>query len=1210
MTLCLPRLLPPVTIGALLVALCLPVTGDVTIRGRVEFYDSLRGDYRPARQVRVMAKGNWNPATRNPRGHTDDSGRFTLTQRDPIVGRFDISIRVYARTYTEHGCKIRVSSRMGAFRPYNVTSAAVLRVAGGETCTINLRIGGPQNNAVATHTHSFAENANAFLLHQETLEHYRTLKAMGFPAWAFQRTRIIAPAAGFLPYYWHLSDYVNMTHAGLTNPGTMEFSAGIGDWSTIHSGDSEDIAYPFVLRSMRHEVSHRIHRRLTEIAPLGLNMPARHHPNMQTNRFLAFTEGVAEFLPRAATLGMPGNYGPTPPGWNIPANAPPPGNFAWQGEVTSLLLDLTGPVNTTRRMRFPATQSVNERVRVPAALQDAQEWTLRISDPDLTRIRRVLGMPAAAGTRPVETVRQFLNGYLSEYPEDALGLKVAAYNRCLPVEGLPQNAPHIDGSISLQRVGDEEVQVSFDIIEEDPEDRSIVKAYYWWQRYVDDHHGLGGSNEIMPPVTYDTGWNGNRRSVTERLTFPPASEIDMSRIWIVVSDEMLSSAYWVDIPAADDTTPVATQVPRLEVPRLPHVTRPRAPQPELELPELRFDAEAEGRIRALQDALDRAEAEIETYAEHTELVSRIERTLYGLGRAGGTIEPNDTFRPGITIWPSDNFRPLIEPGDTFRPRIEPGDTFRPRIEPGDTFRPELIEGRPGIRLPGGDETQYARWLSRLSEGEPLPQAITPAVQQEALAEDLQLLNAARQHCTGAADRLESIINDILTTIGDLALGEESELIWHHLQQVVDELYATQAAMRADQDQISTTIETQQSAIRGLLAAEVTPVVETPAPTVPRPVGDAYLYSFGHNAEGRLGQGDTSNRHVPTRIEGLGPVRSFAAAGSHRYSVVVLEDGQVYSFGSNSYHALGHGDTEDRHVPTIIQGLGPARAVAAGGGHSLVLMEDGTVYSFGYHRSGQLGRDTPRVAESAIPGQVEGIGSARAVAAGGEHSLVLLESGEVYCFGRHGDGELGLGRDITGGTPVPTRIDGLEPVQALSAGRSHSLLLTTDGRVYAFGRNDHGQLGLGDTDNRFTPTLITGLEPAVAIAAGGSHSLVVLESGDIVSFGRNTNGQLGHGPEADRFNPCLTPTPVAGISAAQTVAAGMEHSLILLQNGDVYGFGRNVSGELGWDPTGSVHPAPVYNSMPAKIEGIGPAKAVSVGHNFSLVLAEYSGRPPE
>lgn len=1187
MTFRLCRGLLAVAVGMLGLAFCMPAMGDVTIRGRVEFHDSLRDQYRPAKQVRVMAKGNWNPATRNPRGHTDEEGRFTLTQRDPIVGRFDIKIRVYARTYTEAGCKIRVSSRMGAFRPYNVTSETVERVAGGETATINLRIGGPQNNAVTTHTHSFAENANAFLLHQETLEHYRALEAMDFPAWAFQRTRIIAPAAGFLPYYWHLSDYVNMTYTGLTNPGAVEFSSGIGDWSTMHPGDAQDIAYPAVLHTMRHEVSHRIHRRLTAKAPAGLNMPLRHHPNMETNRFLAFTEGVAEFLPRL-TLGMPGNYGPTPPDWDIPANAPPPGNHAWEGEVTSLLLDLTGPRNATKTMRFPATRSVDDRVRVPSALEDAQEWTLRISDPNLTRIRRVLGMSTAGGLRPVETVRQFLNGYLSRYPEDALGLKVAAYNRCLPIEGLPQNAPYIDGSISVQRVGDEDVQVSFDIMEEDPEDRSIVKVYFWRQV------GVAG-NELIPPVTYDTGWNGNRRGVTERLTMPGAR--GRVRIWLVVSDEMLSTAYWVDIPAADHTTPVVTEVPRLEVPPLPDLTRPRAPQPELELPALGFDARAEGRIRALRDALDRAEAEIEAYAEHTELVSRIERTLYGLGRTAGTIEPDDTFRPGA-----------IEPNDTFRPRLSaPDEVFGPgEILPGEAFRPELIEGRPGIRLSRGDETRYNTWLTRLGEGEPVPQVVTPAVRQEALAEELRLLAAARQHCTGAAGRMATIASEVQAAIGDLPLGEDSELMRQHLEQVVAELHATQAAMRADQDQIGGTIEAQQSAIRGLLATVVTPVAEAPPPTVSRPVGDAYLYSFGHNAEGRLGHGDTTNRHVPTRIEGLGPVRSFSAAGSHRYSVVVLENGEVHSFGSNSYEALGLGDGDDRHVPTRIEGLGPARAVAAGGGHSLVLMEDGTVHSFGYRRSGQLGRHAPSVVDSSIPGQVEGIGSARAVAAGGEHSLVLLDSGEVYAFGRNGDGELGLGREVRGGTPVPTRIEGLEAVQAVAAGRSHSLVLTTTGKVYAFGRNDHGQLGLGDTDSRFTPTVIPGLEPAVAIAAGGRHSLVVLEDGGVVSFGRNTNGQLGHGPEGDRFNPCLTPTRVAGISEAQTVAAGTEHSLLLLQNGDVYGFGRNVSGELGRDPTGSVHPAPVYNPTPTRIEGIGPARAVSVGDRFSLVLA---GDPP-
>jgi alpha-tubulin suppressor-like RCC1 family protein len=98
---------------------------------------------------------------------------------------------------------------------------------------------------------------------------------------------------------------------------------------------------------------------------------------------------------------------------------------------------------------------------------------------------------------------------------------------------------------------------------------------------------------------------------------------------------------------------------------------------------------------------------------------------------------------------------------------------------------------------------------------------------------------------------------------------------------------------------------------------------------------------------------------------------------------------------------------------------------------------------------------------------------KAIATGNGYTLVLTESGGVYAWGLNDSGRLGLGDTEDGLTP--TMVPGLRSVKAI-AGWAHSLALTDSGEVYAWGSNEYGQLGLGDTENRLTPTKVGPSKP--------------------------------------------------------------------------------------------------------------------------------------
>lgn len=144
---------------------------------------------------------------------------------------------------------------------------------------------------------------------------------------------------------------------------------------------------------------------------------------------------------------------------------------------------------------------------------------------------------------------------------------------------------------------------------------------------------------------------------------------------------------------------------------------------------------------------------------------------------------------------------------------------------------------------------------------------------------------------------------------------------------------------------------------------------------------------------------------------------------------------------------------------------------------------------------------------------------------------------------------------------PSIVNGASPGLVnpqISDGWYHTVALKSDGTVWAWGCNDHGQLGDGTNTNRNIPVSVKKLRGFTSILCGMRHTVTLKADGTVWAWGRNDFGQLGDGTNKDRS----TPVRVKTLSDVTAILCGMWHTIALKADGTVWAWGRNDFGQLG------------------------------------------------
>ncbi|URD93408.1 Regulator of chromosome condensation (RCC1) repeat [Musa troglodytarum] len=320
-----------------------------------------------------------------------------------------------------------------------------------------------------------------------------------------------------------------------------------------------------------------------------------------------------------------------------------------------------------------------------------------------------------------------------------------------------------------------------------------------------------------------------------------------------------------------------------------------------------------------------------------------------------------------------------------------------------------------------------------------------------------------------------------------------------------------------------------------------------------------MCSWGRGEDGQLGHGDAEDRLFPTILSALDSqgIVSVTCGADHTTAYSESDD-QVYSWGWGDFGRLGHGNSSDVFTPQPIkalQGL-KIKQIACGDSHCLAVTMDGELGSepkrttWSWHNRG-LSYTTK---DSSISGLCD-----KMIAAGAEHTAAVTEDGDLYGWGWGRYGNLGLGD--RNDRLIPEKVASIKMV-LVACGWRHTITVSSSGNLYTYGWSKYGQLGHGDFEDHLSPQWLEALKDSCIsqISGGWRHTMALTSDGRLYGWGWNKFGQLGITDNDDPCSPVQVKFPEE--QKVKQISCGWRHTLALTERGNVFSWGRGTSGQLG------------------------------------------------
>jgi alpha-tubulin suppressor-like RCC1 family protein len=341
-----------------------------------------------------------------------------------------------------------------------------------------------------------------------------------------------------------------------------------------------------------------------------------------------------------------------------------------------------------------------------------------------------------------------------------------------------------------------------------------------------------------------------------------------------------------------------------------------------------------------------------------------------------------------------------------------------------------------------------------------------------------------------------------------------------------------------------------------------------------------LWSWGNNSEAQLGFDTISYRSSASQVGTLSTWSKLPGGSqSSAWSLVIDNSQTLYGFGDNTAWRMNYQQATPYYNNSLTVDDGQLVAfpvpissnvssVSSGSECAAFIKTDGTLWAWGVITFGQAGTTfgpnwtSPRLANF-LNNNVTSLSIS--AGSGEDFSLVIQSNGTLWAWGVNTFGVLGLNTSTGSYTKLlsPVQVGALSVWTKISTGQFHSLAIQSNGTLWSWGNNSWGQLGLLDvlSLHRSSPVQV-GSSLWKEISAGGWHCLAIQSNGTLWSWGYNFNGQLGLSDNTQRSSP----VQVGALSVWTKISNNINFSLALQSNGTLWSWGNNGNGALGLSNT--------------------------------------------